>query len=261
MYSWLQQGEISAPRSPSLIPPLPLRVHEGPVRRIPVDQAFHSLVSDRVAVEDNQMRSMLIIRFLGRTGETLLCRLELDYSAADRKVEDTDLWNAQSYIHQFYHQSNRRLAWSQLHAAMQIYMGRMVANHQLRLFCRTTPDKDTYAYVLQLAGGKTYLFSVVEVTQDQAEQFYFDTETPEWGNNEDISAEWFGERYGRTFVRANDSAWSLPRYDHSRRDEPWMQNVKHKYAIVDFDLQQICSCIQSKLRALLPAFIYPADPG
>ena len=170
MYSWLQQGEISAPRPP-IIPPLPLRVHEGPVRRIPVDQAFHSLVSARVAVEDNQMRSMLIIRFLGRTGETLLCRLELDYSA-DQKVEDTDLWNAQSYIHQFYHQSNRRLAWSQLHAATQIYMGRMVANHQLRLFCRTTPDKDTYAYVLQLAGGKTYLFSVVEVTQDQAEQFY-----------------------------------------------------------------------------------------
>ena len=257
MNSWLQQGETSAPRPP--IPPLPLRVHEGPVRRIPVDQVFQYLVSARVAVENDQRRRMLIIRFLGRTGDPLLCRLELDYSA-DREVEVTDLWNAQSYIHQFYHQSNRRLAWSRLHAAMQIYMGRMVANHQgtnLRLFCRITPDKDTYAYVLQLAGGKTYLFSVVEVTQDQAEQFYFDTETPEWGNNEDISAEWFRERYGP----ANDSAWSLPRYDHSRRNEPWMRNVKHKYAIVDSDLQEIRSCIQSKLRALLPAFIYPADPG
>ena len=257
MYSWLQQGETSAPRPP--IPPLPLRAHEGPDRHIPVDQVFQYLVSPRVAVEDDPDRSMLIIRFLGRTGDPLLCRLELDYSA-DREVEVTDLWNAQSYIHQFYHQSNRRLAWSRLHAAMQIYMGRMVANHQgtnLRLFCRITPDKDIYAYVLQLAGGKTYLFSVVEVTQDQAEQFYFDTETPEWGNNEDISAEWFRERYGP----ANDSAWSLPRYDHSRRDEPWMRNVKHKYAIVDSDLQEIRSCIQSKLRALLPAFIYPADPG
>ena len=259
MHSWLQKREISTPRPNFLLlGHVPL---VAPVRHISVDQAIQFLASSRVVVKNDQTRSRIIISFLGRTGQTLKNQMVLDYSP-HLGLQDIDVWDAQDYIHNIYQQLNLRQMWSIHDAAMQIDMVNSLGTI-LGPFIRSTWDKDTYAYVMQrppnLAGGKSYLFSVIEVTQDQLELFYFDTETPEWGNNEDISAEWFTERYWPT--TADRSVWSLPCYYHSRRNEQWYKNVKHQYAIVESEMHPICSFIQSRLSALLPAIIFPADPS
>ena len=262
MYSWFKQREISSPPPP--LPKLPYRVHEGPIRHISMDSAIQCLASSNVVVSNNKRKRMLIIHLLGTTGQTLPRLVELDYVNHQGVfcVENVDFWNTQKYIHEYHHRSNMRLAWSRVHVSLQNRMATMAANNRCTLlgpFCRSTPEKDTYAYVMQrppeLAGGRTYLFSVVEVTRDQVEQFYFDAETPVWGNNEDISGEWFTERYGAQ--HSSSSAWSLPRRDR-QGTHPWVRNVLHEYAILDSELYTIRSCILACLRGLFPATILPS---